>query len=65
MNMVQPKKRLYRNDVSPETREKLSVAHLPEMNHSQRFHLLCNKYCNGLEKQYINELKHYHWPVLK
>lgn len=25
--MVQPKKRLYRNDVSPETREKQSVAH--------------------------------------
>ena len=41
------------------------LAHLSEMNHSQRFHLLCNKYCNGLEKQYINELKHYHWPVLK
>ena len=27
MNMVQPKKRLYRNDVSAETREKQSVAH--------------------------------------
>lgn len=41
------------------------LAHLSEMNHSQRFHQLCNQYCNGLEKQYINELKHYHWPVLK
>ena len=27
MNMVQPKKRLYRNDVSVETREKQSIAH--------------------------------------
>ena len=27
MNMVQPKKRLYRNDVSAETREKQSIAH--------------------------------------
>lgn len=29
MNMVQPKKRLYRNDVSAETREKLSVENIP------------------------------------
>lgn len=27
MNMVQPKKRIYRNDVSAETREKQSLAH--------------------------------------
>lgn len=27
MNMIQPKKRLYRNDVSVETREKQSIAH--------------------------------------
>ena len=27
MNMVQPKKRIYRNDVSAETREKQSIAH--------------------------------------
>jgi hypothetical protein len=27
MNMVQPKKRLYRNDASAETREKQSIAH--------------------------------------
>lgn len=25
--MIQPKKRIYRNDVSPETREKQSIAH--------------------------------------
>ena len=27
MNMVQPQKRIYRNDVSQQTREKQSVAH--------------------------------------
>lgn len=41
------------------------LAHLSEMNHSKRFHDLCNQYCNGREKQYINELKKYNWPVLK
>lgn len=41
------------------------LSHLTEMNHSTRFHQLCNKYCDGKEKQYIAELKSYQWPVLK
>ena len=41
------------------------LAHLSEMNHSSRFHQLCNKYCNGKEAHYINELKAYKWPILR
>lgn len=41
------------------------LAHLSEMNHSKRFHELCDQYCQGHERQYINELKHFSWPILK
>lgn len=40
------------------------LAHLSEMNHSSRFHSLCNSYCGGMEKQYILELRNFRWPVL-
>ena len=41
------------------------LAHLSEMNHSSRFHQLCNKYCNGKEATYIRDLKAYKWPILR
>lgn len=40
------------------------LAHLSEMNHSARFHSLCDAYCGGREKQCILELKNFSWPVL-
>lgn len=41
------------------------LAHLTEMNHSPRFHQLCNQYCNGREAQLIKEMKEFKWPVLR
>lgn len=41
------------------------LAHLSEMNHSSRFHQLCNKYCNGKEATYIRDLKAYKWSILR
>lgn len=33
------------------------LAHLSEMNHGERFHRLCNQYCQGSEKALEKELK--------
>lgn len=41
------------------------LAHLSEMNHSQRFHNLCDRYCDGNERKYINELRQYNWPIIR
>ncbi len=41
------------------------LAHLDEMNHSGRFHELCNRYCCGKEAQYAKELRGFDWPVLR
>ncbi|MBE6317769.1 MAG: M48 family metallopeptidase [Bacteroidales bacterium] len=41
------------------------LAHLSEMNHSPRFHELCNKYCEGKERELINQLHAYRWPVYR
>lgn len=41
------------------------LAHLSEMNHSPRFHALCDAYCSGNESRYIRELNSFHWPVLR
>lgn len=41
------------------------LAHLTEMNHSPRFHRLCNQYCQGNEALYIKQLRQYSWPLLK
>lgn len=41
------------------------LAHLTEMNHSPRFHALCDAYCGGQEKRFIKELKQYKWPILR
>lgn len=40
------------------------LAHLSEMNHSPRFHALCDRYLDGNEKELIRQLKNYQWPVL-
>lgn len=40
-------------------------AHLTEMNHSPRFHTLCNLYCQGREKSLERALKHFVWPIIK
>lgn len=41
------------------------LAHLTEMNHSERFHRLCDKYCLGREKELASMVKHYQWPVIR
>lgn len=41
------------------------LAHLSEMNHSPRFHELCNQYCNGRETQLIADLRAYQWPIYR
>lgn len=39
------------------------LAHLTEMNHSMRFHALCNRYCNGNERILAQELKKFIFPL--
>lgn len=41
------------------------LAHLSEMNHSQRFHDLLNSYLNGRESYLHNRLRNYSWPILR
>lgn len=40
------------------------LAHLTEMNHSPRFHALCDVYCGGREKELIARLKSWRNPVI-
>lgn len=40
------------------------LAHLSEMNHSAAFHKICNQYCRGNERRYIEELKSFRFPVM-
>lgn len=39
------------------------LAHLREMNHSPRFHALCNAYCSGLEAELSRRLRHHPLPL--
>lgn len=39
------------------------LAHLQEMNHSPRFHALCNSYCHGHEKDMQAQLRAFRWPL--
>ena len=39
------------------------LAHIAEMNHSERFHALCNLYCNGKERYLERRLKTFNWPI--
>lgn len=41
------------------------LAHLTEMNHSDKFHALCNKYCKGREHEYKNQLRNHTWCILR
>lgn len=54
--------------LTPELREYIichELAHLTEMNHSPRFHQLCNHYLGGREAHLISRLHSYRWPILK
>ncbi|MDE6327471.1 MAG: M48 family metallopeptidase [Duncaniella sp.] len=39
------------------------LAHLTEMNHSARFHALCDSYLSGREAELAARLRSYAWPV--
>lgn len=39
------------------------LAHLSELNHSERFHRLCDTYLGGREKELVDKLKTYEWPL--
>lgn len=39
------------------------LAHLSEMNHSERFHHYCNSYLDGRESKLHKKLKNYVWPI--
>ena len=41
------------------------LAHLSELNHSPRFHQICDTYCQGREQELIAELKAYSPPILR
>lgn len=41
------------------------LAHLTEMNHSVRFHRLCDHYLGGREKQLAKAIKCHRWPILR
>lgn len=44
---------------------KHELAHLSEMNHSPRFHHLCDTYCGGHEKELEAKLRAYRAPVVR
>ena len=39
------------------------LAHLSEMNHSPKFHALCDRYCNGREAELERRLKEFRFPL--
>lgn len=41
------------------------LAHLLEMNHSQRFHEICDSYCGGNEARLQSALRRFKWPVIR
>lgn len=41
------------------------LAHLTEMNHSVRFHALCDSYLGGRERELIRKLNAYRWPIMR
>lgn len=41
------------------------LAHLTEMNHSTRFHALCDRYCAGRERELADMLGRFVWPVMR
>jgi len=54
--------------LTPELRDYIiyhELAHITEMNHSPRFHALCDQYCGGRERELIKKLKAFKWPILR
>lgn len=41
------------------------LAHLTHMDHSPRFHALCDQYLGGRERQLIRQLHAYPWPIAR
>lgn len=41
------------------------LAHLTYMNHSPRFHALCDQYTGGKEKELERQLRQFRFPILK
>ncbi|MCI9285062.1 MAG: M48 family metallopeptidase [Muribaculaceae bacterium] len=41
------------------------LAHLTHMDHSSRFHALCDCYLGGRERELIRSLNAYRWPVMR
>lgn len=41
------------------------LAHLLEMNHSPRFHEICNSYCGGNEARLQSALRRFKWPIIR
>ncbi len=41
------------------------LAHLTEMNHSPRFHEICDEYCQGREKELMAQLRAFRAPFVK
>lgn len=39
------------------------LAHLREMNHSPRFHAVCDRYCGGREREFEHRLKDFRFPL--
>jgi len=39
------------------------LAHLSELNHSARFHRVCDAYLGGREKELVSKLKNFAWPL--
>lgn len=40
------------------------LAHLSEMNHSDAFHEICNRYCGGREAEYSRRIRIFKFPVI-
>ncbi|MDE5657678.1 MAG: M48 family metallopeptidase, partial [Muribaculaceae bacterium] len=41
------------------------LAHLSELNHSARFHKVCDTYLGGREKELVAKLKSFRWPLVR
>lgn len=54
--------------LTPELRDYIichELAHLSELNHSVRFHRVCDGYLGGREKELRDKLRTFSWPLLR